>query len=76
MKRDPVEAERKMRLHIGHARVYVEEQMRKRPSGSNPGCRPGAKTEDRDQLVRKAGRAAHWRDDSPRFAALLRSTPG
>src|SRR5882757_4830170 len=28
MRRDPVEAERKMRLHISNARQYVEEQMR------------------------------------------------
>jgi DNA-binding GntR family transcriptional regulator len=28
MRRDPVEAERKMRLHIGNARQYVEEQMK------------------------------------------------
>ena len=28
VRRDPVEAERKMRLHIGNARLYVEEQMR------------------------------------------------
>jgi DNA-binding GntR family transcriptional regulator len=27
-RRDPVEAERKMRLHIASARLYVEEQMR------------------------------------------------
>jgi DNA-binding GntR family transcriptional regulator len=28
MRRDPVDAERKMRLHIGNARLYVEEQMK------------------------------------------------
>ena len=28
MRRDPVEAEKKMRQHISNARQYVEEQMR------------------------------------------------
>jgi hypothetical protein len=32
MRRDPVDAERKMRLHIGNARRYVEEQMKEAAS--------------------------------------------
>lgn len=32
MRRDPVEAERKMRQHIGNARLYVEEQMKEATS--------------------------------------------
>jgi DNA-binding GntR family transcriptional regulator len=32
MRRDPVEAERKMRLHIGNARLYVEEQIKETAS--------------------------------------------
>ena len=31
-RRDPVEAERKMRLHITSSRLYVEEQMREKPA--------------------------------------------
>ncbi len=40
MRRDPVEAERKMRLHIGNARLYVEEQMQ--GSGQPAGGRAAA----------------------------------
>jgi len=32
MRRDPVDAERKMRLHIANARLYVEEQIREAAS--------------------------------------------
>ena len=54
MKRDPVEAERKMRLHIGNARLYVEEQMREAASRQEvaPGC-GGAEAEDDDHFVRQ-----------------------
>lgn len=43
MRRDPVDAERKMRLHIGNARLYVEEQMKEaasRPPVSSLAAKP------------------------------------
>jgi DNA-binding GntR family transcriptional regulator len=40
MRRDPAEAERKMRLHIGSARLYVEEQIKE--AASRQGVAPPA----------------------------------
>jgi hypothetical protein len=55
-----VEAERKMRLHIGNARVYVEEQMREAASRQEaaPVAAPVRKPKTATSLSGKGGRAA------------------
>ena len=60
MRRDPVEAERKMRQHIGNARVYVEEQMREAASRQEvaPVAAPVRKPKTATSLSGKGGRAA------------------
>jgi len=59
MRRDPVEAERKMRLHIGNARVYVEEQMREAASRQEVApVAPVRKPKTATTLSGKGGRAA------------------
>ena len=60
-RRDPVEAERKMRLHISNARQYVEEQMREaaaRPEVALP--------------ARKLKAAAAWTGKASRAAVQSR----
>ena len=63
MRRDPVEAERKMRLHIGNARAYVEEQMREAAGRQEPA--PAV-------AVRKPKAAAGSSGKGGRVAALAR----
>jgi DNA-binding GntR family transcriptional regulator len=53
MRRDPLEAERKMRLHIANARLYVEEQMKEAasrkevaPPAPKPKTRAGLQVKD------------------------------
>jgi hypothetical protein len=59
MRRDPVEAERKMRLHIGNARRYVEEQMREAASRQEAApAAPVRKPKTATALSGKGGRAA------------------
>src|SRR5258707_6850906 len=60
-RRDPVEAERKMRLHIGNARQYVEEQMRE--AASRPEVAPPA---------RKSKASAAWPGKGSKVAAQTR----
>lgn len=57
MRRDPVEAERKMRLHIGNARLYVEEQMREAAGRQEVAAR-ARKPKTATTVTGKSGKAA------------------
>jgi DNA-binding GntR family transcriptional regulator len=57
MRRDPVDAERKMRLHIGNARLYVEEQI-KEAASRQAVAPPAAKPKINRVLQGKEGKIA------------------
>jgi len=57
MRRDPVDAERKMRLHIGNARRYVEEQI-KEAASRQAVVTPAAKPKINRVLQGKEGKIA------------------
>jgi DNA-binding GntR family transcriptional regulator len=57
MRRDPVDAERKMRLHIGNARLYVEQQI-KEAASRQAVAPPAAKPKVNRVLQGKEGKIA------------------
>ena len=56
VRRDPVEAEQKMRLHISNARQYVEEQMRE--AADRQQAPPARKSTATPALLDKSSKAA------------------
>ena len=72
MRRDPVDAERKMRLHIGNARLYVEEQM-KEAASRQAVAPPAPKPKTSRVLPGKEGKiCASGAHDSARTASAQR----
>lgn len=56
-RRDPIDAERKMRLHISNARLYVEEQMKEtasQPEAAPPAAKPKPKRTLADKVSKVA----------------------
>jgi DNA-binding GntR family transcriptional regulator len=61
MRRDPVEAERKMRLHIANARQYVEEQIREGAAALEAAPQPARKPKAGPASAGRVSRAAAQR---------------